>query len=68
MVNGIVGLLATGGSTNHSIHWWCNARAAGILIDWDDFDCLAGYAAAGAGLSERSADVNHFHAAGGVAS
>jgi phosphogluconate dehydratase len=37
IVNGIVGLLATGGSTNHTIHLVAMARAAGIRIDWDDF-------------------------------
>ena len=67
LVNAIVTLLATGGSTNHSIHWIAIARAAGIIIDWQDF----------AELSEATpllcriypngkADVNHFHAAGGT--
>jgi len=37
LVNGLVGLLATGGSTNHTIHLIAMARAAGVLIDWDDF-------------------------------
>jgi phosphogluconate dehydratase len=37
IVNAMVTLLATGGSTNHLIHWVAVARAAGIVIDWDDF-------------------------------
>jgi phosphogluconate dehydratase len=41
IVNAMVGLLATGGSTNHTIHLVAMARAAGILIDWNDFDCLS---------------------------
>ena len=42
IVNAMVGLLATGGSTNHAIHLPAIARAAGILIDWEDFDELSG--------------------------
>lgn len=68
IINGIVGLHATGGSTNHTLHFVAIARAAGIIIDWTDF----------AELSEAvpllcriypngDADVNHFHAAGGMA-
>ena len=54
IVNAIVGLLATGGSTNHTMHLVAIARAAGIVIDWDDFDELSnGGAAAGAHLPER---------------
>ena len=41
VVNGIVGLLATGGSTNHTIHLIAMARAAGVLIDWNDFSDLS---------------------------
>ena len=41
IINGIVALLATGGSTNHTLHLIAIARAAGILIDWDDFDELS---------------------------
>ncbi len=41
IVNAMIGLLATGGSTNHTIHLPAIARAAGILIDWDDFDVLS---------------------------
>ena len=67
IVNGIVGLLATGGSTNHTIHLVAIAAAAGIQIDWQDFSDLS---AAVPQLSRvypnGSADVNHFHAAGGL--
>jgi phosphogluconate dehydratase len=54
IVNAMVALLATGGSTNHLIHWVAVARAAGIVIDWDDFRrAVRGGAAAGARLSQR---------------
>ena len=54
IVNAMVALLATGGSTNHLIHWVAVARSAGIVIDWTDFSDLSrGDAAAGARLSER---------------
>ena len=54
IVNAIVGLLATGGSTNHTLHLVAMARAAGIAINWDDFSELSDdRAAAGAHLSER---------------
>ena len=54
IVNAMVALLATGGSTNHLIHWVAVARAAGILIDWTDFSDLSRRgAAAGPRLSER---------------
>jgi phosphogluconate dehydratase len=67
IVNGIVGLLATGGSTNHTIHLVAIARAAGILIDWGDFDALSGVVPLLARIYPNgSADVNHFHAAGGM--
>ncbi|WP_353199095.1 phosphogluconate dehydratase [Sandarakinorhabdus sp.] len=67
IVNAIVGLLATGGSTNHAIHLPAIARAAGIAIDWQDFDELS----AAVPLIARvypggSADVNQYHAAGGI--
>ena len=66
IVNGIVGLLATGGSTNHTIHLVAIARAAGIAIDWDDFDALSAVVPLLARIYPNgSADVNHFHAAGG---
>ena len=67
IVNGIVGLLATGGSTNHAIHLIAMARAAGILIDWDDFAELSGVIPLLARVYPNGkADVNHFHAAGGM--
>ena len=67
-MNAAVGLLATGGSTNHAIHLPAIARAAGIVIDWQDLDeALGGRAADRAGLSKRRGDVNHFQAAGGMA-
>jgi len=67
IVNGIVGLLATGGSTNHTIHLVAMARAAGILINWDDFDQLSAAVPLLARIYPNgSADVNHFHAAGGM--
>ncbi|SDV49515.1 phosphogluconate dehydratase [Chitinasiproducens palmae] len=68
VVNGIVGLLATGGSTNHTLHLVAIARAAGILIDWDDFDALSAAVPLLAKVYPNGkADVNHFHAAGGMA-
>lgn len=68
IVNAIVGLLATGGSTNHTIHLVAIARAAGILIDWNDFDRLSAVVPLLARVYPNgSADVNHFHAAGGTA-
>ncbi len=68
IVNGVVGLLATGGSTNHCIHLVAIARAAGIALDWDDFAELS----AAVPLLTRmypngKADVNEFHQAGGMA-
>ena len=67
IVNGIVGLLATGGSTNHTIHLVAIARAAGVLIDWDDFDALSAVVPLLARIYPNgTADVNHFHAAGGM--
>jgi len=68
IVNGIVGLLATGGSTNHTIHLVAIARAAGIVIDWDDFRDLSEVVPLLAKVYPNGkADVNHFHAAGGMA-
>ncbi len=68
IVNALVALLATGGSTNHSIHWIAVARAAGILIDWQDFSELSAITPLVARVYPNgSADVNHFHAAGGTA-
>lgn len=68
IVNAIVTLLATGGSTNHSIHWIAIARAAGVIIDWEDFSDLSAITPLVARIYPNgSADVNHFHAAGGSA-
>ena len=68
LVNAIVGLLASlGGSTNHTIHLVAIARAAGILINWDDFSDLSRIVPLLARIYPNgSADVNHFHAAGGM--
>ena len=67
MVNAVVGLLATGGSTNHTLHLVAIARAAGIQIDWDDFSDLSAVVPLLARIYPNgSADVNHFHAAGGM--
>jgi phosphogluconate dehydratase len=68
IVNAAVGLLATGGSTNHVIHLPAIARAAGILIDWDDFDRLSAAVPLIARIYPNgSGDVNQFHSAGGMA-
>ncbi len=67
IVNACVGLLATGGSTNHAIHLPAMARAAGILLDWQDFDELSGVVPLLARVYPNGAgDVNQFHAAGGM--
>jgi phosphogluconate dehydratase len=66
IVNAMAALLATGGSTNHLIHWVAVARAAGIRIDWDDFAELSGVVPLLARVYPNgSADVNQFQAAGG---
>ena len=66
IVNAMVALLATGGSTNHLIHWVAIARAAGIVIDWTDFSDLSGAVPLLARVYPNgSADVNQFQAAGG---
>ena len=66
IVNAMVALLATGGSTNHLIHWVAVARAAGILIDWTDFADLSAATPLLARIYPNgSADVNQFQAAGG---
>ena len=68
IVNAAVGLLATGGSTNHAIHIPAIARAAGIIIDWGDIDRLSAVVPLVARVYPNgSGDVNHFHAAGGMA-
>ncbi|MDH3647556.1 MAG: phosphogluconate dehydratase [Gammaproteobacteria bacterium] len=67
IVNAIVGLLATGGSTNHTIHLIAIAAAAGITVDWDDFGRLSSVTPLLARIYPNGkADVNHFHAAGGL--
>jgi phosphogluconate dehydratase len=67
IVNAIVGLLATGGSTNHTIHLVAIAKAAGIVIDWEDFSELSAAVPLLARVYPNGmADVNHFHAAGGL--
>lgn len=66
-VNGIIGLVATGGSTNHTIHIIAMAAAAGIIINWDDFSELSSVVPLIARVYPNgAADVNHFHAAGGM--
>ncbi|MBY9061547.1 phosphogluconate dehydratase [Sphingomonas yunnanensis] len=67
IVNAAVGLLATGGSTNHLLHLPAIARAAGIVIDWEDFDRLSAAVPTVARVYPNgSADVNAFEAAGGM--
>ncbi len=67
IVNGIVTLLATGGSTNHTIHLVAIAAAAGITVNWDDFDELSAAVPLLARVYPNGqADVNHFQAAGGT--
>jgi phosphogluconate dehydratase len=67
IVNAIVGLLATGGSTNHVIHLPAIARAAGVQIDWDDMDELSRVVPLIASVYPNGAgDVNYFAAAGGM--
>ena len=66
IVNAMCALLATGGSTNHLIHWVAVARSAGISIDWDDFAQLSAVVPLLARVYPNgSADVNQFQAAGG---
>jgi phosphogluconate dehydratase len=66
IVNAMAALLATGGSTNHLIHWVAVARAAGIVIDWNDFDALSAVVPSLARVYPNgTADVNQFQAAGG---
>jgi phosphogluconate dehydratase len=67
MVNAVVGLLATGGSTNHTLHLIAIARAAGLILDWEDFHQLSEVVPLLARIYPNgAADVNHFHAAGGM--
>ena len=66
-VNGIVGLHATGGSTNHTLHLIVMAAAAGITLTWDDFSDIAEVTPQLTHIYPNgTADVNHFHAAGGM--
>jgi len=67
IVNAIVGLLATGGSTNHTLHIVAIARAAGIIVNWDDFSDLSEVIPSITKVYPNgAADVNHFHASGGM--
>lgn len=67
IVNAIVGLLSTGGSTNHTMHVVAMARAAGLIVNWDDFSELSAVVPLLTKIYPNgSADVNHFHAAGGM--
>lgn len=66
-VNAIVGLMATGGSTNHTIHIVAMARAAGIIVNWDDFDTISKVTPLLCKMYPNGqADVNHFREAGGM--
>jgi phosphogluconate dehydratase len=67
VVNGLIGLLATGGSTNHTIHLIAMANSAGIKINWQDFSDLSAVIPSLTKIYPNgSADVNQFHAAGGM--
>src|SRR5207253_8618666 len=67
IVNGVVALLATGGSTNHTMHLPAIAAAAGIQLTWDDFaDISAAVPLLARVYPNGSADINHFYAAGGL--
>ena len=67
IVNAMVGLAATGGSTNHALHLVAIARAAGLVIDWDDLDALSRATPLLARVYPNGlGDVNHFQAAGGL--
>ena len=67
VVNGLVGLLATGGSTNHTMHLVAIARAAGINVTWQDMSDLSDVVPLLSRVYPNGvADVNHFHAAGGM--
>jgi len=68
VVNGIVGLLATGGSTNHTMHLIAMARSAGFIVNWDDFNDLSNVTPLIARIYPNGqADINHFQHAGGMA-
>ncbi len=67
-VNGIAGLMATGGSTNLLIHLLAMAKSAGVILDWEDFSDISAVVPLIARVYPNGlADVNHFHAAGGLA-
>ncbi|MFL0809733.1 MAG: phosphogluconate dehydratase [Agarilytica sp.] len=67
IINGIIGLLATGGSTNHAIHLIAIARAAGIIVNWQDMADLSSVVPLLCRIYPNGqADVNHFQAAGGI--
>jgi phosphogluconate dehydratase len=67
IVNGLVGLLATGGSTNHAIHIIAIAKAAGIIVNWQDMSELSANVPLLCRIYPNgSADINHFQAAGGM--
>jgi len=67
IVNGMIGLLATGGSTNHTIHLMAIGRAAGIKLDWQDLSELSDVIPSLTRIYPNGlADVNHFHEAGGM--
>ncbi|MBN8446178.1 MAG: phosphogluconate dehydratase [Gammaproteobacteria bacterium] len=68
VVNGIVGLLATGGSTNHTMHLVAVARSAGFIVNWDDFADLSNATPLLTKIYPNGqADINHFQQAGGMA-
>ncbi len=67
IVNALVALICTGGSTNHTMHWVAIARSAGILINWDDFSDLSSAVPSLTRIYPNGqADVNAFHEAGGT--
>ncbi len=67
IINAIIGLMATGGSTNHTMHLIAIARAAGIIVNWDDFDKLTRIIPLLTRIYPNGdADINHFQAAGGM--
>lgn len=67
LVNGLVALLASGGSTNHTMHMVAVARAAGFILNWDDFSDLSNVVPLLAKVYPNgAADINQFHQAGGV--
>lgn len=68
IINALVGLLATGGSTNHSLHLVAMARSAGIQLTWEDMDALSDTVPLICRVYPNGqADINHFQAAGGMA-